>query len=84
MKKELRYAAFITSGALLLGLATRLINSGVLIPGFLALAVTVGFIVLLRRKAKEEQGEEALRAAEEYDRLHGDGADETHGGREAP
>lgn len=81
--KELRYAAFITSGGLLLGLATRLINAGVLLPGVVALAATVGLVVLARRRAKEQQGEEALKAAEEYDRLHGDDSDGPHGSKEA-
>ncbi|MEF3121715.1 hypothetical protein [Kocuria flava] len=84
MKKELQYAAFISSGALLLGLATWLISSGVFIPGFFALTATVALLILLRRRIKDEQGEEALRAADEYDRLHRDDTGETHGRKGTP
>lgn len=75
-KKELRSAGFIVIGGSVLGLAIRLIISGDLIPGVLALAATVALIAFGRRRATDEQGEEALKAAEEYDRLHADGAEE--------
>jgi hypothetical protein len=74
-QKELRSAGFIVIGGLVLGLAVRLLMTGDIIPGVLAAAATVALIVFGRRRAKEEQGEEALKAAEEYDRLHAEGAD---------
>lgn len=74
-QKELRSAGFIAAGAALLGLAIRLLMTGDILPGVLAAAATVALIVFGRRRAKEEQGKEALIAAEEYDRLHADGAD---------